>query len=256
MDHALPFRTWFVALASVAVLGACTTVGSGAVETSAVEPRIRVVVDPSGSVRMSVALLTGFANALELQDGDVLTARREAGVPVALTAGTDEVFGASTAYFADLTGATSGDEIVLSWSRTEQESALGTRIVVPASLDGVATAHAAFGFDDDVVVTWTPDGSGDDVDVRLRLEACDGLTADELEVARFLAGFPTVFPIAGGTGTFEPVLAIGASTTCSAMLEVGRSSDAIDLDPAFGSLRVRSSVVRVGAAIPLVFTEP
>ena len=249
-------RTGIAALVSVALLAACSTVGSGAVETSAVEPRIRVVVDEGGSARISVALLTGFANALELEAGDVLTARLEAGALVTLTAGTDEVFGASTAYFATLPGAMPGNQIVLSWSRADQESAPTTRIVIPASLSGAATVETAFGFDDDVVVTWTPDGSSDAVDVRLRLEACDGLTADELEAARFLAGFPTTFPIGDGTGTFEPLLATGASTTCSAVLEVGRSTDAIDLDPAFGGLRDRSSVVRFGTVLPVVFSEP
>lgn len=256
MRHERPFRCSLAAFASVAVLAACTTVGSGPVETSAVEPRIRVVVDEGGDARISVALLTGFANALELEAGDVLTARLGSGAPVVLTQRTDEVFGASTAYFATLAGAASGDEIVLAWSRTDQESAPDTRIKIPAVLGGVATEGTAFGFDDDVVVMWTADGSGDDVDVRLRLVACDGLDADELEAARFLAGFPTTFPIADGVGTFEPVLLIGASTTCSAVLEVGRSSAAIDLDPAFGGLRERSSAVQLAAGISLVFAEP
>lgn len=256
MRHERPVRCGFAAFASVALLAACATVGSGSVATSSVEPRIRVVVGEGGEARVSVALLTGFANALALEGGDVLSARLGSGTPVELTERTDEVFGASTAYFAALAGATAGDEIVLAWSRVEGESAPDTRITVPEVVGGVATVGATFGFDDDVVVTWTPDASGDAVDVRLRLVACDGLSADELEAARFLAGFPTTFPIADGTGTFEPVLVTGTSTTCSAVLEVGRSSDAIDLDPAFGGLRDRSSVVRLGAGVPLVFAEP
>jgi hypothetical protein len=40
------------------------------------------------------------------------------------------------------------------------------------------------------------------------------------------------------------------------VLEVGRSSDAIDLDPAFDGLRDRSSVVQLGAELPVVFAEP
>lgn len=256
MRYERPFRCGITALASVVVLAACATVGSGPVETSAVEPRIRVVVDAAGDAHVSVALLTGFANALELEGGDVLTARLGSGAPVVLTERTDEVFGASTAYFAALAGAATGDEIVLAWSRTDQESAPDTRIAIPPVLGGVATEGTTFGFDDDVVVTWTADGSGDDVDARLRLVSCDGLDADELEAARFLAGFPTTFPIADGTGTFEPLLVTGSSTTCSAVLEVGRSTGAIDLDPAFAGLRDRSSVVRFGADVPLVFAEP
>ena len=105
-------------------------------------------------------------------------------------------------------------------------------------------------------MTWTPDGSGDEVDVRLRLVACDGLDADQLEAARFLAGFPATFPIEDGAATFEPVLVVGAATSCTAVLEVGRATAAIDLDPAFGGLRDRSSAVQLGAAVPLTFAAP
>ena len=241
---------------AAAALAACATVGSIGVETSAVEPRIRLVVDEGGTARISVALLTGFANALELEGGEVLTARIASGAPVALTAESGEAFGASTAYAAVLDGATPGDEVVLSWSRTDQVSAPATRIAVPASLGGVATVGAAFDFDDDVAVTWTPDGTGDDVDVRLRLVACDGLDADQLEAARFFAGFPVTFPIEDGAATFEPVLVIGAATSCTAVLEVGRATLGIDLDPAFGGLRDRSSAVQLGAAVPLTFAAP
>lgn len=249
-------RAALAALASVAALAACTTVDSGPVATSDVQPRIRVVVDAGGTAHVSVALLTGFASALELQSGESLTARLEAGPPVALSFGTGEVFGASAAYFATLDGATVGDEIVLSWTRPDGVDAPATTVVVPEPLSDVATAGAAFGFDDDVGVSWAPDASGDEVDARLRLEACDDLDADELEAARFLGGFPTTFPIEDGAGTFEPILLVGASTTCSAVLEIGRSSDAIDLDPAFAGLRARSSVVQLATAVALVFAEP
>ncbi len=251
-----PVRVVFAVLAAVAVLTGCTTVGSSAVETSAVEPRIRVVVDESGSARISVALLAGFANALELEAGDALTARLETGTPIELTEGASEVFGASTAYFATLSGAMPGDAIVLAWSRAGQVSAPNTRIVVPEAVRGVSTGGTEFGFDDDVPVAWTPEAPGDAVDARLRLVACDALDADELAAARFLAGFPATFPIEDGAGTFEPVLATGASTACSAVLEVGRSSSTIDLDPAFGGLRDRSSVVQLGAEVAVVFAEP
>lgn len=249
-------RAILVALASVAGLVGCTTVGSGAVETSAVEPRIRVVVDAAGSARVSVALLTGFANALKLEAGEAWTARLEGGTPIELTEVGSDVFGASPAYAASLAGVASGDTIVLAWSRAGQVDAPNTRVVVPEPLSGAATGGAAFGFGDDVPVTWTPDAPGDQVDVRLRLVACDGLDADELAAARFLAGFPDTFPIEDGAGTFEPALATGASTACSAVVEVGRSSSAIDLDPAFGGLRDRSSVVHLGAEVAVTFAEP
>ena len=256
MQPTRSIRAAFAASAAIALLAACATVGSIGVETSAVEPRIRLVVDEGGTARISVALLTGLANALVLEGGDVLTARLATGTPVALSAGSGEVFGASTAYVAALDGAMPGDEVVVSWSRADQVSAPATRIEVPAALGGVATVGASFGFDDDVAVTWTPDGSGDEVDVRLRLVACDGLDADELEAARFFSGFPATFPIAAGAAAFEPVLVVGAATSCTAVLEVGRATTAIDLDPAFGRLRDRSSAVQLGAAVPLTFAAP
>jgi hypothetical protein len=250
-----PFIVVVTALAATALV-ACTTIDSGAVATSDVQPRIRVVVDETGTAQVSVALLSGFANVLELQAGELLSARLGAGAPVALTVGDGEVFGAPTAYFATLNGAMPGNEIVLSWSRPDQESAPDTRIVVPPTLAGVATSGTAFEFDDDVMLFWTPDGSGDAVDVRLRLVACDGLDADEFAAARFLAGFPSTFAIADGAGTFEPALLAGAATSCDAVLEVGRSREAIDLDPAFDGLRDRSSVVHLAAEIPVVFVAP
>ena len=39
-----------------------------------------------------------------------------------------------------------GDEVVLSWSRVDQESAPATRIEVPAALGGVATVGAIVRF--------------------------------------------------------------------------------------------------------------
>lgn len=249
---------WTVAAATAVTLlvAGCASIDSAPVATSDVQPSIRVVVDTSGDARVEVTLRSGF-RVLDLTEGESLTVRLNGGAPVTMVAGTG-AFGLNSTYVAEIDASIdAGDDLTIAWNRVDLVDAPATVVTVPAPLSGARVTNAALSFDDDVALTWTPDGLGGEVDARVVVTSCAGASAEDLAAIAFFAGFPDTFPLADGAGEMDAiVLDPDGVTQCDAVVEVGRATADIDLDPAFDRLDSQSVVVHLGAEVDVTYGAP
>lgn len=252
--RSIGFVVW--AATSLLLVGGCASTDSGPVPTSDVRPAIRVVVDTVGDARIEVTLRSGF-RVLTLTDGETLTVRLNDDAPVTMVQGTG-AFGLSATYVADIVGDAIGadDTLTIAWNRTELTDAPATVVTVPPRLSGPGVTDTSLTFDDDVSVTWTPDGLGGEVDARLVVTACTGDTPEDLAAIAFLAGFPDTFDLDAGSGTMDAIVLGTEFAPCTAIVEIGRATGDIDLDPAFDGLDSQSSVVHLGAEVGVTFDVP
>ncbi len=248
--------------ALVLLLGACASAPER-LATADIEPKVRVVSTAGEATEVTVVLFRGsqpFAT-YRLQRGERLTVTPPGGEPVALTPGTDmSAWLRRNAYVATLPEARPGDELVIAFTRAEEDDAPATVVRVPGE---IAVTRPSPGdertFDESFSVAWEPLGSGQ-VELRFAVGDCAGLAEEDLEelrAERGFVGFPFGAPLSPGetglaTVTFS---APAAAERCEAALLVGRTSDAIALDPAFGALRDDSRSVRVSAVVPLLISQ-
>ena len=251
-----------VAAALVLLLGACAS-EPARLATADIEPKVRVVSTAGESTEVTVVLFQGsgpFAT-YRLQSGERLTVTPPGGAAVEMTPGTDmSAWLRRNAYVATLPETRPGDELVIAFERVGEVDAPNTLVRVAGE---IAVTRPAPGdertFDESFSVAWEPLGSGQ-VELRFAVDDCEGLDEGELEelrVQRGFVGFPFGAPLSSGetglaTVTFS---APSAAERCEADLLVGRTSDAIALDPAFGELRDDSRSVRVSAVVPLVISQ-
>jgi len=227
------------------------------VATADIAPKIRVVSTAGGATEVTVVLFrTGLlSGTYELGFGERLTATPEGGATVALRPGTDRsVVTEPDAYVGTLPPLTPGTTIVIALERAGADAAPRSTMRIPGEIDVTAPAPGStLPFGTTFGVAWEPLATGQ-VELRFDLRACDDLDADALDDARAARARPIAPLRDGGSGTTNVGFPRpGDATRCDADLLAGRTSDAIDLDPAFASLAAASRVVRVTAAVPLAF---
>lgn len=227
------------------------------VATADIAPKIRVVSTAGGATEVTVVLFrTGlFAGTYELDFGERLTATPEGGATVVLRPGTDRSVAAEPdAYVGTLPELAPGTTIVIALEREGADAAPRSTVRIPGEIDVTApAAGSTLPFGTTFNVAWEPLATGQ-VELRFDLLACDDGAADVFDDARAARARPTGVLRDGGSGTTNVSFPRpGDATRCEAELLAGRTSDAIDLDPAFANLAAASRAVRVTAAVPLVF---
>ena len=251
-----------LAASLVVLLGACASEAER-LATADIEPKVRVVSTAGEGTEVTVVLFQGslpFAT-YRLQSGERLTVTPPGGEAVEMTPGTDmSAWLRRNAYVATLPETRPGDELVIAFERADEDDAPNTLVRVPGEITVTRPSPGdERTFDESFSVAWEPLGSGQ-VELRFAVGDCAGLAEEELEelrAERGFVGFPFGAPLSSGetglaTVTFS---APTAAERCEADLLVGRTSDAIALDPAFGELRDDSRSVRVSTVVPLVISQ-
>ena len=227
--------------------------------TADIEPKVRVVSTAGEATDVTVVLFRGslpFAT-YRLQAGERLTASTPDGTTVELERGVDmSSWLRRNAYVGSLPETRPGDDVVIAFTRAVEESAPDTVVRVPGEIrvtrPGAGDERT---LNDSFSVAWEPLASGE-VELRFWVEACEGLDAEAFDELRTERGFAQLPLSDGATGLATLTFSAPDETErCEADLLVGRTSDAIALDPAFGELRGSSRVVRVSEPLPLVFSE-
>jgi hypothetical protein len=250
-------------LAAALLLALLLTSGCGGepepVATADIEPKVRLVSVAGVATEVTVVLFRqgSLVTTYQLRAGERLTVTPPYGEPIELTRGIDtSSWLRRNAYVGVLPPTEPGDELVIAFERSGERSAPRTTLRVPGEL---AVTRPGAGerrtIGESFSVAWEPLGGGQ-VEVRYDVHACEGLDGEDFEELRTGRGFAS-FPLADGdlgltTTTFD---APSRATRCDADLLVGRTSDAIALDPAFGELRGSSRTVRVSQVLPLTFTQ-
>lgn len=227
--------------------------------TADIEPKVRVVSTAGEGTEVTVVLFRGslpFAT-YRLQAGERLTASTPDGTTVELERGVDmSSWLRRNAYVGSLPETRPGDDVVIALTRAGAESAPDTVVRVPGEIrvtrPGAGDERT---LNDSFSVAWEPLASGE-VELRFRVEACEGLDSEAFDDLRTERGFAQLPLSDGSTGLATLTFSAPDETErCEADVLVGRVGDAIALDAAFGELRDSSRAVRVSAPLPLVFGE-
>ncbi len=250
-----------VALVLLALVLAASGCGSELepVATAEIEPKVRVVSVAGVATEVIVVLFRqdSFITTYGLRPGERLTVAAPGGEPVELVRGVDtSAWLRRNAYVATLPPTAPGDELVIAFERATEQPAPRTIARVPGDI-AVTRPSPGDGrtIGESFSVAWQPLGGGQ-VELRYAVRACEGLDDEELETLRTERGFAPLRLVDGDLGIATTSFdAPSAATRCEADLLVGRTSDAIALDPAFGELRGSSRTVRVSDLVPLVFTQ-
>lgn len=241
-----------LALVGLVLVIGCSQVDTVGVATSEIYPRVRVVSSATAT-EVTVVLFRGASGftRLQLADGEALTARPLGGDPVSMSVRSPDTL--TVRYEATLPAVAPGNQLVIALTRASEADAPDTRVTIPPTPEITAPAAGSeFLPDQPFTVAWMP-FTGDAVEVRFALTACDDLTQDEIDVVEAVVALPGVL-YEGSAGEADVAFFPGGSTlACEADLLVGRAGDDVDLDAALGGLRSDSRIVREAPPRPLVF---
>ena len=229
----------------------------GTVPTADLEPKVRVVSVAGVGTEVTVVLYRAgtLAGTYELPIGERLVATPPGGAGVVLTPAEDlSTPTRPDGYRAWLPEVAPGGQVRIALERAGDEAALDTRVRVPPDAPVTAPeAGARRTIGSSFTAEWTPFDTGQ-VELRFEVAACDGLGDEELADLRVARGYPILPLRAGDAGSATLTFtAPDAATSCAADLWLGRTGEAIDLDPAFRGLRAGSRAVRVASPVPMTF---
>lgn len=229
--------------------------------TADIAPKVRVVSTAGVSTEVTVVLFRAgvLTGTYELGFGERLTVTPVGGETVTMRPGVDRsVVTEPDAYVATLPPLPVGAELIIALERdgVTGVSAPATRVRIPGEInvtEPVAGAELPFGTT--YSVRWEPLATGQ-VELRYDLQTCEGVEAEAFEDAVIARARP-ILPLRAGDleSTSVTFPRPEGATRCEAYLLVGRTGDAIDLDPAFRGLDAASRAVRVSAPLPLVFSD-
>jgi hypothetical protein len=167
-----------LAAATLAATVGCSSIDSSDLETSGINASIEVVrLQNDGGVDVHASLAAGTLNFVDLEDGDVLSARLGDNT---VTLEQSDFLGALS-YNGHLDGGAAGDVVTVALTRAEKDSAPTSTVNLPELIEITApAASAAFSrADDDIVVTV----SGEESDVGARLSwSGDCVVTDGIDV--------------------------------------------------------------------------
>lgn len=261
-------RAALAALVALA-LAACSA-PEPPVATSDVEPKVRVVSVAGEGTEVTVVLYRAGAlfQTYRLRGDERLVASTPDGEQVVLERGVDtSSFLRRNAYVGTLPEVAPREAVTIAFERSDGvASAPATVVRIPrdVSVSRPTPSDATRTLGESFTVAWSIEGgiADDEIELRYRVATCDGLDAEALDDLRVQRGFASSNPLTGGTGiaggsglTTTSFAAPDEATRCEADLLVGRVSDDVALDPAFGALRDESRAVRVTRVVPMTFTE-
>lgn len=247
-----PFPAWLrltAAVLMVSVLGACQTFNSVGVPTSDMSALVYVESYPDGVTEVSTALLRGL-RALELAGGDRLWLGFD-GAPAETAMWTrDDLFG-NVGYAAAMQTEV-GDVLRIELRRSDEEDAPQSLVTLAGSTVDVSVSGLE---ENDIVLSWEPETSADQLMVRVHLVDCDGATnPNEVTLFRAFLARPVFLDLASGSHTLGELEGPEEAIRCRAQLLVGRRvADTIEPDPAFAGLDGRSGVVVMNEPLPFTY---
>lgn len=227
-----------------------------AVPTADLEPRVRVVSVAGVGTEVTVVLFRAgtLAGTYGLAIGERLLATPPGGAAVPLAPAEDTSTPArSEGYRALLPEVAPGAQVRIALERPGEVGAPDTLVRVPFEVAVSAPAageRRAIG--EAFTASWVPFDTGQ-VELRFEVGTCAGLDDEALADLRLARGYPLALRAGDAGSTTLSFTAPDAAQACDADLWLGRTGEAIELDPAFRGVRAGSRAVRVGAVVPMTF---